>query len=143
MRNLGWMRSRDSPSEGTVPCTARSLRGSAAETTALEYLRAQGLQLIARNFRCKLGEIDLVMLERRTLVLIEVRYRSSTAYGGAAASVTPYKQRRIIRAARYLLTTQAALRRYPARFDVIAVAPADGAAGIHWIRAAFDIAQRC
>jgi putative endonuclease len=120
----------------------RKLRGSAAEDAALAYLRAQGLQLIARNFRCKLGEIDLVMLERRTLVLVEVRFRSSIEYGSAAASVTPYKQRRIIRAARYLLTTQAALRRYPARFDVIAVAPGAGDSGIDWIRAAFDIAQR-
>src|SRR5262245_30253442 len=101
----------------------RQARGRAAENAALEYLRAHGLQLIARNFRCKMGEIDLVMLERRTLVLIEVRYRSGTEFGGAAASVTPYKQRRIIRAARYLLTTQAALRHLPARFDVIAVTP--------------------
>jgi putative endonuclease len=120
----------------------RKLRGTAAEDAALAYLRAQGLQLIVRNFRCKLGEIDLVMLEQRTLVLIEVRYRSRIEYGGAAASVTPYKQRRIIRAARYLLATRAALRRYPARFDVIAVTPGAGEADIDWIRAAFDIAQR-
>ncbi len=120
----------------------RKLLGSSAETTALEYLCNQGLVLIARNFRCRGGEIDLVMLEQRTLVLIEVRFRSSDEFGGAAASVTPHKQRRIIRAARYLLTQQAALRRYPARFDVIAVAPGAGTSGIHWIRAAFDIAQR-
>jgi putative endonuclease len=120
----------------------RKLLGSGAEEAALHYLRGQGLELIARNFRCKGGEIDLVMLERRTLVLIEVRYRSSDAFGGAAASVAPYKQRRIIRAARYLLTVQPALRRYPARFDVIAVMPQAAASGIDWIRAAFDIAQR-
>jgi len=130
---------------GTVPKKGQSpalLNGSGAEAVALEYLRGQGLVLITRNFRCKGGEIDLVMLERRTLVLVEVRFRSSDKFGGAAASVTPYKQRRIIRAARYLLTQQAALRRYPARFDVIAVTPEAGAWSIDWIRAAFDIAQR-
>jgi putative endonuclease len=83
------------------------------------------------------------MLEQRTLVLIEVRYRSSEEFGGAARSVTPHKQRRIIQAARYLLATRAALRRYPARFDVVAIEPrAGGGSHIDWIRAAFDIAQR-
>jgi putative endonuclease len=130
---------------GTVPHAKympRQLLGSHAETVALEYLRDQGLVLLARNFRCKGGEIDLVMWERRTLVLIEVRFRSSDEYGGAAASVTPQKQRRIIRAARCLLAQQSALRRHPARFDVVAVAPGAGASGIQWIRAAFDVAQR-
>jgi putative endonuclease len=121
----------------------RKRLGAAAETAALKYLRAQGLELLIRNFRCKIGEIDLVMLERRqTLVLIEVRYRSRAEFGGAAASVAPYKQRRIIQAARYLLTTQAPLRRYPARFDVVAVTPERSGTAVDWIRAAFDIAQR-
>jgi putative endonuclease len=73
-------------------------------------------------------------LEGRTLVLVEVRYRSSSEYGGAAASVTLRKQRRIINAARHLLTTRAELRRYPARFDVIAMSELSQ---LQWIKGAF------
>jgi putative endonuclease len=114
----------------------RTEAGSEAEGEALAYLQKFGLTLIARNYRCKGGEIDLVMLEGATLVLIEVRYRSSLRYGGAAASVTLRKQRRIINAARHLLATRSDLRRYRARFDVIAMSR------LHeepqWIKAAFD-----
>jgi putative endonuclease len=120
----------------------RKHTGEAAEAAALDYLRRQGLQLIFRNYRCKGGEIDLVMRDRRVLALIEVRYRASTDFGGAAASVAPHKQRRIIRAARHLLTTQADLRRCPARFDVIAITTEQQALQIDWIRAAFELPQR-
>lgn len=113
----------------------RTEAGNEAENRALAYLQRFGLTLVARNYRCKAGELDLVMLEGATLVLIEVRYRSSPEYGGAAASVTFKKQRRIINAARHLLATRADLRRYRARFDVIAMS------GLReepqWIKAAF------
>ncbi len=120
----------------------RKQTGDAAETAALRYLLSQGLRLVARNYQCKMGEIDLVMLDRSTLALIEVRYRASGAFGGAAASVTPHKQRRITQAARHLITTQAALRRYPARFDVVAVTPGLRAPQVEWIQAAFSIEHR-
>ena len=81
----------------------RKEAGRSAEQLALRHLHGAGLQVIARNFRCRCGEIDLVMLERTTLVLVEVRYRSSEDYGGAAASVTWRKQRRLACAARYRL----------------------------------------
>jgi putative endonuclease len=114
----------------------RTEAGSEAEDEALAYLQKFGLKLIARNYRCKGGELDLVMLEGATLVLIEVRYRSSLRYGGAAASVTNRKQRRIINAARHLLATRSDLRRFRARFDVIAMSR------LHeepqWIKAAFN-----
>src|SRR5690606_2022542 len=90
--------------------------GSDAEDAALAYLEKAGLRLVLRNYRCKAGELDLVMLDGKTLVLVEVRYRASDQYGGAAASITYGKQRRIINAARHLLATRADLRRYPARF---------------------------
>jgi putative endonuclease len=92
--------------------------GDAAEDRALAYLLRQGLQLRTRNFRCKGGEIDLIMNERETLVFIEVRKRSSMRYGGAAASVTPVKQARLIRAANLYLAQYSAPP--PCRFDVIA-----------------------
>lgn len=121
----------------TSRLTPRQKTGAATEIAALDYLRRHGLQLIARNHRCKAGEIDLVMLDGATLVLFEVRYRADASFGGAAASVTWRKQRRIVRAAQHLLLVRAELRRYRSRFDVIAVAPGTGAPQIEWIKNAF------
>jgi putative endonuclease len=118
--------------------TARQEVGAAGETAALKYLQERGLKLLARNYSCKGGEIDLVMLEGTTLALLEVRYRSGGAFGGAAASVTWRKQRRLVNAARYLMLSRRDLRRYRARFDVIAVSPAaHGGLHIEWIKNAF------
>jgi len=114
------------------PRTAKQIAGDAAERQALHYLQRQGLTLLTCNFRCKGGEIDLVMQERGTLVFVEVRKRADRRYGGAAASVTPRKQARLIIAA------QVFLQRYrtppPCRFDVIAI---DGAE-IDWLKNAID-----
>ncbi len=112
--------------------------GDRGEALALDYLRKAGLQLVLRNYRCRQGEIDLVMFEGRTLALIEVRYRAGAEFGGAAASVTHTKQQRLAYAARHLLMTRADLRRHPARFDVVAIDGADGA-HIQWIRNAFTL----
>lgn len=117
--------------------TPRQLRGQHAEDLALAHLQRQGLRLVLRNYRCRLGEIDLVLLDGSTLVLAEVRYRSSGSHGGAAASVTHIKQQRLIRAAQHLLMTRHDLRRYPVRFDVLAVSPAADQPRIDWIRQAF------
>lgn len=114
-------------------------RGDLAEDRALRYLQQQGLQLIERNYRvaagphARGGEVDLILRERDgTLVFVEVRARASTAHGGAAASVTPAKQRRLVYAARHYLLQQASPP--PCRFDVLAL---DGEQ-ISWLRAAFD-----
>lgn len=116
-------------------------RGRRAEDLACRHLETQGLRLVTRNYRCRAGEIDLVMLEGTTLVLVEVRSRTTTAQGGASATVDARKQRRLIRAARHLLLTRPDLRRLPARFDVVAIDP--GPAGnppqLTWIRAAFRV----
>jgi putative endonuclease len=114
----------------------RQASGQMAEDRALRYLQQRGLKLIERNFRCKGGEIDLILAEpaaaSNLLVFVEVRQRSSPRYGGAAASVTRNKQAKLIVAA------QIFLQRYtdpPAcRFDVIAI---EGDA-IEWIRQAFE-----
>jgi len=114
--------------------------GAKGENTALRYLCSQGLKLVARNYRCRAGEIDLVMLEPAscasgharteppTLALIEVRYRTLADFGGAAASVYWRKQRRIVRAAHHLLLCRPDLRVYRARFDVVALSPAPSSA---------------
>lgn len=109
----------------------RQLEGAAAEERALAYLEQQGLVPVGRNFRCKGGEIDLVMQAGETLVFVEVRKRSSARFGGAAASVTARKQERLIRAAQFYLQRY----RFPpaCRFDVIAIEDER----IEWLRNAF------
>jgi putative endonuclease len=111
--------------------------GNAAEQLARQHLETAGLRCLLKNYRCKVGELDLVMLEKRTLVLVEVRYRTLAQFGGAAASVDIWKQRRFINAARHLLLMHAELRRYPARFDVVAVDQNQSGAHIEWIKDAF------
>ena len=93
--------------------------GRDAEARALAFLQQQGLTLIEKNFRCRAGEIDLIMHDVQTLVFIEVRSRKNKHFGGAAASVGPVKQQRLWRSASlYLL-------KYPkppaCRFDLVAI----------------------
>jgi putative endonuclease len=97
--------------------TSKQVRGDAAEDAALAFLQGEGLRRVERNFRCKGGEIDLIMLDGETLVFVEVRQRSKDSHGGALASVTRAKQRRLIIAAQIFLQRY---RMPPAcRFDVI------------------------
>ena len=112
------------------------LAGDAAEEQALRHLERAGLRLLERNYRTPGrggGEIDLIMgAPDGTLVFVEVRRRASTGHGGAAASVSATKQRRIIFAARhYLLRWRVPP---PCRFDVVGLEPA----GVLWLQAAFD-----
>ncbi|MBC7982729.1 MAG: YraN family protein [Candidatus Obscuribacterales bacterium] len=120
--------------------TLRKEAGDAAEQAALEHLQQRGLKLLHRNYHCRGGEIDLVMIDGTALVLVEVRLRSDLRYGGAAASVDRRKQQRLTIAARHLLTTHRELGRYPARFDVVALEPqSDGLLKLEWIRDAFRL----
>src|SRR3989442_3356862 len=77
--------------------------GARAEDLCAGLLRAAGLRLIERNWRCRLGEIDLIAEESGTLVFAEVRMRQSGSYGGAAGSVTAAKRARLLSAARLYL----------------------------------------
>ena len=115
----------------------RKAIGQLGEELALAHLLAHGLTPLIRNYRCKMGELDLVMLEREILVLVEVRTRASNDYGGAAASVDWKKQRRLVLAAEHLRMKRAELRRYPARFDVVAITTGEPKARIDWIKNAF------
>lgn len=109
------------PDESATPerRTSRQRSGAAGEQRALDYLQGQGMRLLQRNFLCKGGEIDLVMQEGRTLVFVEVRQRASGRFGGALASITPAKQRRIVHAAQVYLMGLGAPP--PCRFDVVAI----------------------
>jgi putative endonuclease len=110
--------------------------GRQAEDCALAYLQAQGLVLIERNYRCRGGEIDLIMRDGGHIVFVEVRYRASQRFGGALASVGVRKQARLRLAASHFLATKRADR--PARFDVAAVSPDQGRLAIQWIKDAFQ-----
>ena len=112
--------------------------GAAAERIAAQFLRSQGMRVLLTNYRRRLGELDLVAQSDDVLAIIEVRTRSSSAFGGAAASVTRIKQRRLVRAAQQLLQRERDLARLRVRFDVIIVA--DAAAlrpRVQWLRGAF------
>ncbi|ODU49801.1 MAG: YraN family protein [Thiobacillus sp. SCN 63-374] len=111
----------------------KTLLGQSAETRAEAFLQTHGLKLLARNWRCRFGEIDLVMRDGATLVFVEVRLRSRADFGGAAASVTANKQRKLLAAARQYLTTLKTLP--PCRFDVVALS---GSGAPEWIMNAFD-----
>lgn len=111
------------------------MKGAAEEDLALRHLQAQGLKLLARNWRCPGGELDLVMRDRQAVVVVEVRKRSSKAYGGAAASVDARKQARIIHATRLFLAAHRDYAQAEIRFDVLAL---DAGNNIEWLRAAFD-----
>jgi putative endonuclease len=115
--------------------------GRRGEDRALAHLESHGLELIERNYRCRAGEIDLVMRDREVLVLVEVRTRTRADFGSAAASVGVRKQRRFVLAARHLMLTRPELRRMRARIDVVAIDPAAHAGAppvITWIRNAFS-----
>ncbi len=111
-------------------------KGDAAEDRALHYLQANGLQLVQRNYRTPGrggGEIDLIMREPDgTLVFVEVRKRENAQHGGALASVSYVKQRRIVFAAQYYLLKLRQLP--PCRFDVVAVQGGE----LQWLKAAFE-----
>lgn len=110
--------------------TMRQAKGAAAECAAAQMLAARGLSVIARNFRVKGGEIDLVCRDGDTTVFVEVRLRTRQDYGGAAASITATKQRRLILAARHWLARHGET---PCRFDAVL---SDGET-LEWIRDAF------
>jgi len=113
--------------------------GEALETEAANFLVRQGLSLISRNFQCKLGEIDLIMRTADTVVFVEVRFRKSSMYGSAAATVDRRKQGKLLRTAQFYLMRSGLRDRVPCRFDVLGIAPATTGEELHfdWIKNAF------
>ncbi len=109
--------------------------GKEHEQQAADYLRQQGLKLLTQNFHAYRGELDLVMLDRKTLVFVEVRFRKNSAYGSAAETVTYKKQQRLVMAAQHYLQTNRQHCHLPCRFDVIAI----NSTKIDWIKNAFLI----
>lgn len=112
-----------------------SRSGADAEELCARFLREAGLRVLARNWRCRHGEIDLIAMDGDTVVFAEVRLRHSRRFGGAAESVTAAKRSRIAAAARQYLAGRGADT--DCRFDVLLLDRLDGGA-IEWIRSAFD-----
>jgi putative endonuclease len=118
--------------------TQKQLIGQRAENIAADFLRDQGLDILERNYLRRVGELDIIARERDVLVIAEVRTRGTDRYGGAAASVDPRKQLRLIRATSQLLQQRRDLSHLAVRFDVVAVSGIDGLSPrIDWIRHAF------
>jgi putative endonuclease len=109
----------------------RAQRGAAAEAMAAQFLERQGLAIVARNFRTRRGEIDLIARDGGTLVFVEVRLRRAATHGGAAESITAAKQARLVAAAQlYLMRLRAAP---PCRFDAVLLDALDPAR-VDWRR---------
>ncbi|MEJ2609211.1 MAG: YraN family protein [Candidatus Thiodiazotropha sp.] len=110
-------------------------QGAQAEQQALDYLSRRGLKLVERNYRCKVGEIDLIMKERDALIFVEVRFRQSSGFGSPLESITPSKQRKLLAAANQYL--QVKQKDQPCRFDVVAL-NGSKLPRVEWIKNAFQ-----
>ena len=118
--------------------TRAQRRGRWAEDLACDYLRGNGLEVMARNYRGVRGEIDLVMRLRDTLIFVEVRYRGRSDYGTGAETVDRAKRRKLLATARQYLQCHDPGASHPCRFDVVSITRRDDAPRIEWIQNAFE-----
>jgi putative endonuclease len=116
----------------------KQILGKEGEQVAERYLRKKGYRLVERNYRCPVGELDLIVLDGRVIVFVEVKTRSDDRFGIPFESVHRRKQRRMIKAALFFLT-QHRLHHRDARFDVIGISLMGGGPVVEHIRNAFDV----
>jgi putative endonuclease len=110
-----------------------SNRGAFAEDAAARFLCTRGLHLVERNYRCRFGEIDLILRDGNTLVFVEVRYRANGTFGGAAESITAAKRAKLLRAARHYIASS---QGFPScRFDAVLLN--GDTSSVEWIANAF------
>lgn len=120
------------------------LTGESAEQDACKFLIKNKLKLVSKNFNCKFGEIDLIMLDKQSLVFVEVRYRKNSQFGSGAESITISKQRKLIKTASYYLQQNPKTSQYATRFDVISMSASlnhsnsEDESKIDWIKDAFQ-----
>jgi len=114
-------------------------KGLHYENLAKNYLVQHGLTLLRQNYHCRFGEIDLIMLQQEVLCFIEVKYRKSMAYGGAASAIPAQKQKKIVKTALVFITENDRLKQHPMRFDALLMQQnADRQSNsINWIQNAF------
>ncbi len=116
----------------------KQVLGREGERIAEAYLKRKGYKLIERNYRCAPGEIDLIVLDRRVLVFVEVKTRTGDGFGAPSEAVEYRKQRRMIKAAEYFLA-QKGLQQRDARFDVVGITMAGRKPVVEHIENAFDL----
>lgn len=118
-------------------------QGNTFEEKAVRLLLSRGLQIVQRNYSARTGEIDIIALEGSQLVFVEVRARSNQRFGGAANSIDPRKQKRIILTAQHYLQRHKECHRRSCRFDVITFEPPQSGRSrpVHWFRSAFTAEQ--
>jgi putative endonuclease len=116
----------------------RRASGARYESVALAHLECAGLVLIARNFNCRHGEIDLVMRDRDVVVFVEVRYRTASRFGDGVDSISAAKRAKLVCAASVFLAGNPRLAGAACRFDVLAIAGAADAPSIDWRQNAFE-----
>lgn len=116
-------------------------KGTRFEQRAAKALRARGLQIVERNYRCRVGEIDLICREGGVLVFVEVRYRGRTGFATSTDSIGPEKQRRLLRAAQYYLQQRGIYGTLPCRIDVVAYdgETAGDEDGMQWLKNAITL----
>lgn len=112
-------------------------RGQEAEAAACRFLVDHGLELITRNYRCRHGEIDLIMRDGRAVVFVEVRYRGNRRFADGAETIDRRKQSKLVATALHYLQSHPGAAARQARFDVVAIAPDSGENQFHWIPNAF------
>jgi putative endonuclease len=114
-------------------------KGQHYESLASDYLKEQGLKLLNRNFQCRFGEIDLIMMQREVLCFIEVKYRNSMGYGGAASAIPAQKQKKIVKTAQIYIAENNRLKQHAMRFDALLMQQQKGDQNISidWIQNAF------
>lgn len=119
--------------------TDRATLGKTAEDIAAAFLQQEGFELVARNYRRRSGELDVIARKDDVLLIVEVRTRSSELFGGAAASIDGWKRHKIIRAATQLLQQRQDLAKLRVRFDVIIVhGVGSEEPRVEWLQHAFD-----
>lgn len=131
---------RGSASHTEQNMTARCI-GQEKERLACKFLQQKGLHLIQSNYHCLWGEIDLIMEDNGCIVFTEVRFRKTTQYGPAEATVSPAKQRKLIKAAQCYLLHESEFDDIECRFDVVGIHGPDHQEQVIWIKNAFGVDQ--
>ncbi len=123
---------------GNATRTLARRRGNKAEQQAFKFLKANGLVPVAKNFRCRFGEVDHIMREDNCLVFVEVRYRTSSRFASAACTVDQHKQRKLVQTAASFLSQHSQFRNHTVRFDVLAFdKEPERQCELQWIKDAF------
>lgn len=122
-----------------MAANAKQIFGKRGEELAERFLQNKGYKIVERNYRCHNGEVDLIALDRKVIVFVEVKTRSAHGYGSPLEAVAFYKQRKMIQAAQYFLHEKK-LHQRDARFDVVGISWAGAEPQVEHIQNAFDVA---